>query len=84
MPRHDRQARREDFREWAGEVMGRDDLRDRFQDFAQIWFDRNGMGVDGPALQVRQAPPPPRTDYTPFYIAGAATLLAALIVTRKK
>lgn len=61
------------------EVIGREDLRDRFQDAAQIFFDRQGKGVAPPP-----PPPPPKTDYMPFIIAGAATILAAVIVTRKK
>tara|TARA_R110000824_G_scaffold241807_1_gene430566 strand:+ start:995 stop:1237 length:243 start_codon:yes stop_codon:yes gene_type:complete len=69
----------------AQEVLGRDDVRDRFQQAAQTWFDRNGKGVDSPRQFMPPLPPPkPKTDYTPIIIGGAATILAALIVTRKK
>jgi hypothetical protein len=73
------------------DVLGRQDLRDRFQDAAQTYFDRQGRGVtfdrDGrlaPAGRLPPAPPPLKTDYTPFIIAGMATIAAAFIVTRKK
>ena len=65
------------------EVIGRGELKDRFQDAAQMYFDRQGNGRPAdtrPALP----PPPPKTDYLPFIIGGAATIVAALIVTRKK
>jgi len=61
-------------------VMSREELRDRVQDAAQIFFDKNGKGVS----KLPPPPPPPKTDYLPFIIGGAATIVAALIVTRKK
>ena len=50
-------------------------LRDTIQALAQAYFNRTGRGV-----MVAPPPPPPRPDYTPFYIAGAASIVAALII----
>jgi len=76
------------FDNWQGRdngVLSRADIRDRFQDAAQIFFDRTGKGVE--ARPTRPAPavlPPPKADHTPAYIAAGAAILAAIIVTRRQ
>lgn len=54
-------------------------LKDAFQNVAQQFFNRNGMGVSRQPIP----PPPPKTDYTPVVIAAVATVIAAMILTRK-
>jgi len=57
-------------------------LRNAVQNVAQNFFNQN-QGQVPPTL--RMAPtPPPRADYTPVIIAALATVLAAVILTRKK
>ena len=72
-------------------VLSRADVRDRFQDAAQIFFDRAGKGVNG-KVRIEGAEPAvspggkltPKTDYTPAFIAAGAAIVAAIIVTRSR
>ena len=55
----------------------REGIRNLMQSVAQNFFNRTGMGIQ-PA-----PPPPPKTDYTPVIIAAVASIVAAVILTRK-
>ena len=56
----------------------REGIRNLMQSVAQNFFNRTGMGI-----QPAPPPPPPKTDYTPVIIAAVASIVAAVILTRK-
>lgn len=71
-------------REFQENPQSREQLRNRIQNVAQGFFNQNpntAVQVPPPALSYPSARMKP--DYTPFYIAAAATIIAALIIAKK-